>query len=456
MVNKMKKTNRKRKLTNHTIHYLLKAICLMITFQLASCSSPLPEWNNPLDIPTELPSFATVSPPLDPEPLPIQPTLQLATPPPTDLVLQTPTHPPITTPSQMPNDYPAFVINAYYPENAIIIFDSNGEIYHQIKMDDNLQNVDSISDGLQPCELMITSRTDNDIRFWRYQLRDQQSELFYQISQNDSETTIIDVALSPNEKWISYTALSGASYLDGSEFQDIEVISVADSENKYRLTSFGGALEPAAWSSDGEQLSFSDYDLAGKQQLIVVELKGLHRKIVQTFEGPNTRIAGISWSPNGEKIVYIVYRNYGLENSDFQPELWVADLKNGSNIQIELPIKAHFFHGAPDWSKNGNHLLVWFVSDKNMYGFFRVDLRTSSVEYAMDGRSLRNFNPPVTMEFPFIVSSDLRRIGFLNGNSLRIFDTGKERITGSEFSSLSDWLEPLTVTPLQQFYKDCW
>jgi hypothetical protein len=466
MIERKTETKFKRTLINHYANYFKKAICLMIAFQLASCSSSVPEENNLLVPPTEWRSPATVSPPLEIEPMPNQRTLRTNTPSPTFTPLPTntalptnfapptPTYPPIATPYQMPNDFPAFVINAYYPENEIIVFNSNGDINHQLILDDN-SSVRSVSDGLQPCELLITIRAEDEIRILRYQLRDQHTELFYKLPLGDTENWIGYVSLSPNKKWISYSVFSGAERYSGSEFQDIEVISVADSEKRYRLTSFGGALEPAAWSSDGERIALSDYDSMGKQQLVVVEPDGQNRRIVQTFEGQNTRIGNISWSPNDEQVVYIVYKNYGLENSDFQPELWVADLMNKSNIQIELPIVAQFFHGTTDWSENGDQFLVWFVSFDNYSGFFRVNIRTSSVEYLMDGRSLRNLNPPITVEFPFIVSTDLSRIGFLNGNNLRIFDTVTERITGLDFSTLSDWLEPLSVTPLRLSYKYC-
>ena len=435
--------------TNHTRSSYTKIICILVAFLFVSCSIPSPEITITHTYPTIKSSPATEGLTIEADPLLEKNSLLTRVSPPES------TDQAVATPVSKPNDYPSFIVYTKYPERKFIIFDSNGEINFQIKLDDSFPTVKSVSDGMQSCELLITTVDGNEFQLLRYQLQEQQTELFFQSSIINPSNEIGHISLSPNKKWVSYVVHSGISYYSTSEFQDIEVISVSNNESRFRLSSLGGALSPPDWSSDGERIAFSDYDTSGKQQLIVVEPTGKNRTIIDTLEGENTKIGDISWSPNDEMISYIVYRNFSIENSDLQPELWIADLIKHKVNKIDLPKKVLFFNGLNYWSEKGDKFLIGYTSSKNIPGFFWVEIGTYSVEYWIDESSLKTLNPSVIIIFPFIVSTDLSRIGFLHRNNLTIFDKKSQVISRREFSSLSDQLVPISINLLQRFYGSC-
>ncbi|MBM2840568.1 MAG: hypothetical protein HW412_1096, partial [Bacteroidetes bacterium] len=129
-----------------------------------------------------------------------------------------------------------------------------------------------------------------------------------------------------------------------------------------------------SWSPDGKQLVFSSIDMAGKNDLYIVntETRDL-RKLTNDYYDDRDP----AWSPRGDKIAFSSDRTpFG---KDGKYNLFLYDLKTGN---IDYLTYGNESYSAPTWSKDGSTLAftcdaggsqnVWIMdADKRFAGGFR-------------------------------------------------------------------------------------
>jgi Tol biopolymer transport system component len=166
-----------------------------------------------------------------------------------------------------------------------------------------------------------------------------------------------EVVWSPDGK---YVALPCNELSEAGATGQIYVINVETGESK-RLTSFVGANTWPVWSPDSKKIMYVQvppkywwspgmHNSDEGSDVWVVDIDGSNRK--QLTDIQKNWEAG-DWSPDGCKIAYLSWKNWGEEN-----EIW---LMNEDGSDIKLLAKAERVTGHR-WSPDGSQLA--FVTGK--------------------------------------------------------------------------------------------
>ena len=191
---------------------------------------------------------------------------------------------------------------------------------------DVLSMADWWADG---CGLNVFLATSSGVELVSTNLKDNESrEVFSGGERSDGGYTTWPV-LSPDQKWVAYTVLSGQQEYIGAEFQNIEIVAVENQTRPIVLTKSGGAWK-AAWSPDGQDLAYSDYDASGVTQLYRSKPDGSERVPLTHFTVGGIRIGPARWSPLGDKIVFAVYEDTGPGS------VWIASADGSEQIKASV------------------------------------------------------------------------------------------------------------------------
>jgi Tol biopolymer transport system component len=165
--------------------------------------------------------------------------------------------------------------------------------------------------------------------------------------------------LSPDGKRVAYTVLSGVQSYIGSEFQDIEVITVNRQDDPSVLTSRGGAWS-AAWSPNSDRLAYSDYDDSGVAQLFQSDPEGGGKTQLTRFTAAGTRIGAVEWSPLGNMIAFLSYDGISRES------LWMVSIDGEKQLSVEAE-GGNLGTDAIWWSEDGG-VLVFYTQRSHEQG----------------------------------------------------------------------------------------
>ncbi len=149
----------------------------------------------------------------------------------------------------------------------------------------------------------------------------------------------------------------------------------ADGSNVQRLTRYRGFDGGPAWSPDGNQIFF-ERDMDPPATGPVYPPSGNQSIYVMDSDGSNERLAefptGGSWSPDGERIVFVA-------NFDGFSEISVMD-SDGSNVQqLTHTPGRDAWNLAPEWSPDGQKIVFDSTRDGN-FEIYVMDADGSNVQ----------------------------------------------------------------------------
>ena len=152
----------------------------------------------------------------------------------------------------------------------------------------------------------------------------------------------VDPAISPDGQMVAYA--SGTT----SNMQ-IFVRQVAGGRTVQLTTDPSGNFRSPRWSPDGTRIAYQATDGV----YVVPALGGAPRLVARAPTpaaavsiGAYTPLAGLSWSPDGRRIVFA--GNVGLTG------LWIVDADGGEPIKLEVPLETD----SPSWSPDGSRIAV--------------------------------------------------------------------------------------------------
>jgi len=117
---------------------------------------------------------------------------------------------------------------------------------------------------------------------------------------------IIDVKVSPDEKWIAFLSGTGQQGYTTYEFQNIVTALIGGQPSRvYHLTK-DGVTRDVTWKPDGALLAFNDNDINGVQQIFTSNFDGSEKSQLTDFDKTGLVITSLRWSPDGEKLAFAI------------------------------------------------------------------------------------------------------------------------------------------------------
>jgi WD40 repeat protein len=186
-----------------------------------------------------------------------------------------------------------------------------------------------------------------------------------QITANPPEAPIFGAVVSPDGKYVAYSdptglyirhintgevrpfqlpkgfiAVPASWFPDGSHLLLKSWDVAADKRSLWKVSILGGSpqkvMEDAndgAVSPDGSKIAFLRATSPSAQEIWVVESDGSNaRRVVQATGG--SPISGVAWSPNGKRLAYMRFAEFGYLASD-KYTLETADVSGGTPTVLE-------------------------------------------------------------------------------------------------------------------------
>ncbi len=227
---------------------------------------------------------------------------------------------------------------------------------------------------------------------------------------------ISDPQVSPDGKWISYTARKYNKEQNSSN-SDIYLVSINGGEVR-RLTSNPRSDSHARWSPDGSKIAFIS-TRSGIPQIWILPMTGGDAYQLTTI---STGAGGCIWSPDGKKLAFVseVYPDAGSDEENRQRDEAVTNSGTSGKMLTGL-LYRHW-----NYWKNGkrNHVFVVDAEGGEAKDYTPGDYDTPPVDlggipdyaFSPDGTELcfvKNTDPVVAVS----TNNDVYTVNLLNRNS---------------------------------------
>lgn len=224
--------------------------------------------------------------------------------------------------------------------------------------------------------------------------------------------------ISPTGDYVAYVVFSGTLYYDNAEYQDIEVVPLNQPDNPVRITSHGGAWKNGgAWSPDGTQLAYTDYDEQGRLQINITTINSWNNHQLTEFRSSQMKPGPISWSPKGDRLAVI------LDNANNNREVWIVSVPHRTAQKLSLPDGVVTIADKVYWSDDGSTILlsVGDYSESGLEGLYWFDIEYNQLTNAFTLARANEINSHIGSFYAhFPLSLDLSNIVF-NGNPYEWF-----------------------------------
>ncbi|MDQ3821232.1 MAG: protease, partial [Acidobacteriota bacterium] len=217
--------------------------------------------------------------------------------------------------------------------------------------------------------------------------------------------------LSPDGKWIAFTAQYGGDY-------DVYVMPSEGGSEPKRLTYYPGLDQVLGWTPDSKRVLFHSRRASITHPVNKLFTVGLEGGFPEELPLPDTGLASLS--PDGTRLAYnrisTEYRTWKRYRGGRQSYVSLYDLKTNRYEEIPHTDAADL---APMWYGNA----IYFASDRDgVMNLYRYDLASGQT------RQLTGYKE-FDVKYPSLGGSRAPAIVYENGGYLYTFDLKTEKIS---------------------------
>lgn len=344
--------------------------------------------------------------------------------------------------------YPAHAF-LYHTQEGIrmMLYDGWGKTIREIPFES-----DSFVIGMDafqpPCKIALVGKTEEGILLFWYDLSTGETEDIFRGQKQPDDSWQTWPKISPGRQWVAYVVWSSEMYYNSAEFQDVELVRIPVGR-PLRVTSGGGsASSGGVWSPVEDILAFSDTDERGNQQLYIYNPNDAKREKLTDFSDPLMKISSPSWAKQGDRIAFVVNRDYWLENQ--KAELWVTDLQEKQTGRIALPDAVNQIASEVYWREDGDQIMVFTADPDGNTGFYWVNLQENIIQYSFDGDQA---NRLYFMEMPFAFTKDSRAVGSFSSGI--VYDAVSNTILRLKDIQVPESGLPIDLLTIQHDIRGC-
>ena len=219
-------------------------------------------------------------------------------------------------------------------ESKILIIGSNGQPPKAYSFTGQAYTPWKVEQVNANCEMITLVKTDNGQKLIPITQNGKMKQEIFFLENNQPDTRRFLPTLSQTGKFIAYVVFSGELYYDTAQHQDVELVSLDNIDHAIRLTTRGGAWkEGGAWSLDGTQIAYTDYDEKDVLQVYITQpINEMAKKQVSQFSKPGEKPAGpLIWSADGKHLVLT------QKNENDYIDVWIASTEGIPAFKLNLP-----------------------------------------------------------------------------------------------------------------------
>ena len=323
-------------------------------------------------------------------------------------------------------------------ESKILIIGSNGQPPKAYSFTGQAYTPWKVEQVNANCEMITLVKTDNGQKLIPITQNGKMKQEIFFLENNQPDTRRFLPTLSQTGKFIAYVVFSGELYYDTAQHQDVELVSLDNIDHAIRLTTRGGAWkEGGAWSLDGTQIAYTDYDEKDVLQVYITQpINEMAKKQVSQFSKPGEKPAGpLIWSADGKHLVLT------QKNENDYIDVWIASTEGIPAFKLNLPDDKISIVESVYWSADETMLLLYIGNYSDMDGLYWFDLQNNGVIHKLTSKEIAQSNPDIrSLAYVFPFSNDLSRVIFHNSvNQWYIYDTTKKQIQSIPWLSDYSW-----------------
>lgn len=343
-----------------------------------------------------------------------------------------------------------------YSKDEMLIIDSNGSvIFRFVPNDPNVTTVLDFEETAQKCKLILEIKNENEIQLADISIPSKEMTIIATPRNDDQQKDWwTGPNLSPSGKYVSYVVWSGEQFYDSAQYQDIEILEMGGNARQ-RITTHGGAWKSnGAWSPNEDIFAYSDFDSFGISQLYIYSMAQKEQQLLTDFTQSKDRISTITWSPEGNKIIYVLVKDYWLDTQ--RSELWLVDLKHNHNSRLVLPDPPNGIGEKIYWDTKGSQVFLNLMGGEKEFLYW-LDIENGTSSRILRLADLEKINQGIgSFVHPFPFAADNSVVGFVSDEKIFRYDLTTGKVTAITIESLSSelWLID-RVKPLKYDFSNC-
>jgi len=188
---------------------------------------------------------------------------------------------------------------------------------------------------------------------------------------------------SPDGQWISWGSEQGVWICSPSTgetrhlvSESVKQLSLGEISTKTRQSSGDALWASVSWSPDGQSLLYI-VDKGEKQELWLVDVEGTSHHRLYSLDG---RVFSRQWSPDGKKILFTSQNWDGITGG-----IWLLDACTGKAVCLSRELDCFYLRPLATWTPDGNAII--FRSNRSGYAkLWRMSPDGSDVQQLTFGK----------------------------------------------------------------------
>jgi Tol biopolymer transport system component len=340
-------------------------------------------------------------------------------------------------------------------ESNILLFSPNSEFQKNYQLTNEIYPL-KVEQVIDNCSLIILVDSIGGHKLIQISQNGEIEQEIFSLESDRPNTPMYMPILSQTRKYVAYVVFSGELYYDTAQNQDIEVVELSHTNRPIRVTSHGGAWkEGGAWSLDGTQIAYTDYDDNGVLQVYITQIVGgITKKVLTQFKDSEVKAGPISWSPSGEQLAVI------LEDRDHKNNMWIVPTQDNPAFKLDLPngkfpIADNFF-----WSDDGSRMLLYIgnnLDSSDMAGLYWFDIKNNKLLHVLTPKDASQIVPEAdSFAYIFPLTIDLSKVVFYNSkDKWYLYDMTHQQIENVSWLNNRDWGSHVDISLFSKNIATC-